>query len=101
MLTIISRGFPKSLIEAAAAGRSVVTSDVPGCRDAIIPNQTGILVPVKNSKKLADALQWLIENPRKRKLMGKAGRKFAEKEFAIEKTIKSHLNIYKELIENK
>ena len=94
-------GLPKSLIEAAAAGRSVVTSDVPGCRDAIIPNQTGILVPVKNSKKLADALQWLIENPRKRKLMGKAGRKFAEKEFAIEKTIKSHLNIYKELIENK
>lgn len=94
-------GLPKSLIEAAAAGRSVVTSDVPGCRDAIIPNQTGILVPVMNPKKLADALQWLIENPGKRKLMGNAGRKFAEKEFSIEKTIKSHLNIYKELIENK
>ena len=41
-------GLPKSLIEAAAASRAVVTTDVPGCRDAIIPNKTGILVPVKD-----------------------------------------------------
>ena len=59
-------GFPKTLIEAAAASRAVVTTDVPGCRDAIIPNKTGLLVPVKNSLKLADALQQLIENPKKR-----------------------------------
>lgn len=94
-------GLPKGLIEAAAACRAVVTTDVPGCRDAIIPNKTGLLVPVKNSKKLADALQWLIENPKERVLMGKAGRKFAEKEFAIEKIVKTHINIYQELIENK
>ena len=93
-------GFPKSLIEAAAAGRAVVTTDVPGCRDAIIPNKTGLLVPIKDSQKLADALQWLIENPKKRIIMGKEGRKFAEKEFPIEKIILNHLDIYQDLLSN-
>ena len=91
-------GLPKSLIEAAAASRAVVTTDVPGCRDAIIPNKTGLLVPVNDSQKLADALQWLIENPSKRIEMGKEGRRFAEKEFAIEKVVRCHLDIYKDLI---
>jgi glycosyltransferase involved in cell wall biosynthesis len=91
-------GFPKSLIEAAAACRAVVTTNVAGCREAIIPGQTGLLVPVKNPKKLADAIQWLIEHPKQRIDMGRAGRKFAEKEFAIEKIVKQHLDIYEELL---
>ena len=90
-------GLPKSLIEAAAAGRAVVTTNVPGCRDAIIPNKTGLLVPVKNSQKLADALQWMIDNPKERLAMGKAARKFAEKEFSIKKVVQNHLDIYQEL----
>ena len=94
-------GFPKSLIEAAAASRAVVTTDVPGCRDAIIPNKTGLIVPVKDSQKLADALQWLIQNPKERISMGKAGRELAQKEFIIEKIVQSHLDIYQNLINNK
>ena len=93
-------GFPKSLIEAAAAKRAVVTTDVPGCRDAIIPNKTGLLVPAKDPQKLADALKWLIESPQKRITMGAAGRKLAEKEFSIEKVVMDHLNIYKDLLSN-
>lgn len=93
-------GLPKSLIEAAAASRAVVTTNVPGCRDAIIPNKTGLLVPVRNSQKLANAIEFLIKNPQKRILMGKAGRKFAEKEFAIKKIAQSHINIYQELHNN-
>ena len=42
-------GLPKSLIEAAAASRAIVTTDVSGCRDAIIPNKTGLLVPPPDS----------------------------------------------------
>ncbi|WP_435168060.1 glycosyltransferase family 4 protein [Candidatus Pelagibacter bacterium nBUS_28] len=91
-------GFPKSLIEAAAASRAIVTTNVPGCRDVIIPNKTGLLVPVKNSEKLADALQWLIENSKERIIMGKAGRKLAEKEFSIEKIVLNHINIYQKLL---
>jgi glycosyltransferase involved in cell wall biosynthesis len=93
-------GFPKSLIEAAAASRTVVTTDVPGCRDAIIPNKTGLLVPVEDSLKLAEALRWLIENPKKRITMGRAGRKLAEKEFPVEKIVNEHLDIYLDLLRN-
>ena len=93
-------GFPKTLIEAAAAGRAVITSDVPGCRDAIIPNQTGMLVPPKDSKKLADAIEYLIKNPQIRIAMGKAGRELAKKEFQVQKIIEGHLEIYKNLHNN-
>ena len=93
-------GFPKSLIEAAAASRTVVTTDVPGCRDAIIPNKTGLLVPVEDSLKLAEALRWLIENPKKRITMGRAGRKLAEKEFPVKKIVNEHLDIYLDLLRN-
>lgn len=91
-------GLPKTLIEAAAASRAVVTTDVPGCRDAIIPNKTGLLVPVKDPQKLASALQWLIEHPQERIAMGKEGRKFAEKKFPIEKIVENHLDIYQDLL---
>ena len=92
-------GLPKSLIEAAAASRAVVTTDVPGCRDAIIPNKTGILVPVKDVDKLAEAIIWLIKNPSKRVKMGKDGRKLAEEKFQIKKVIENHLSIYSDLLE--
>lgn len=91
-------GLPKGLLEAAAASRAIVTTDVPGCRDSIIPNKTGLLVPVNNSEKLANALQILIENPKNRIAMGKAGRLFAEKEFSIEKIVNSHIEIYSKLV---
>ncbi len=93
-------GLPKTLIEAAAAGRAIVTTDVAGCRDAVIANKTGLLVPAKNSQKLANALQWLLEHPQERIAMGKAARKFAEKEFSIEKVVQNHLNIYRKLLSN-
>lgn len=94
-------GMPKSLLEAAAAGRAIVTTDVPGCRDAIINNKTGLLVPKKDSSKLAEAIKFLINHPKKRILMGKAGRRLAEKEYKIEKVIQNHLDIYEELFKKK
>ena len=93
-------GFPKSLIEAAAASRPIVTTDVAGCRDSIIPNKTGLLVQKKNHIELANAIQWLIENPKKRIEMGKAGRKLAEKKFSVKIVVKKHLKIYKNLLTN-
>lgn len=94
-------GLPKGLIEAAAASRAVVTTDVPGCRDVIIPNKTGLIVPVKNSEKLANAIHWLINHPKERAAMGRAGRELAEKEFLIEKIVQHHLDIYNDLIKKK
>lgn len=98
--SFFGEGIPKALIEAGAASRAIVTTNHPGCRDAIIPNKTGILVPIKNPKKLADAIQQLIENPKKRKKMGKQGRRLAEKKFPIEKVSQQHLKIYQSLLRN-
>ncbi len=91
-------GLPKVLVEAAACGRAVVTTDVPGCRDAIEPGQTGLLVPLQNAVALADAIQSLIEDPEQRRRMGTAGRALAEQEFAIEKVVEAHLGLYRELL---
>lgn len=91
-------GLPKSLVEAAACGRAVVTTDTPGCRDAIIPNVTGILVPVKSVECLADAIEVLVKNTQQRKSMGKAGRELAERDFSIEKIAQQHMEIYCELL---
>lgn len=91
-------GLPKSLVEAAACGRAVVTTDHPGCRDAIRADESGLLVPVKNAVALADAIQKLVESPELRRWMGEAGRALAEEAFAIEKVVDQHLQIYEELL---
>lgn len=91
-------GLPKSLVEAAACGRAVVTTDVPGCRDAITSGETGLLVPIKNAEALADAIETLIVSPELRKQMGQAGRALAEEAFAIEKIVEQHMDIYQELL---
>ena len=90
-------GLPKILVEAAACGRAVITTDVPGCRYAIEPNQTGLLVPVREVDALAAAMKQLIEEPEYRQQLGKAGRVLAEKEFSIEHIVAAHLEIYHEL----
>jgi len=96
--TNLKNTVPKSLIEAAACGRAVVTTDVPGCRDAIIPSVTGVLVRVKDPEGLADAIQNLVEAPDQMVMMGNAGRVLAKEAFTIEKVVDQHLKIYEELL---
>jgi glycosyltransferase involved in cell wall biosynthesis len=91
-------GLPKGLIEAAACGRAVITTNVPGCRDAITPGITGVLVQVKNATDLADAIHHLIESPDQMVRMGEAGRELAEEAFTIEKVVDQHMRIYQELL---
>lgn len=90
-------GLPKALVEAAACGRAVITTDVPGCRDAIEPSETGILVNVRDAVSLADAIQYLYEHPEERIKMGIAGRLLAERAFSIDKIVEQHLTIYQQL----
>lgn len=87
-------GLPKSLIEAAACGRAVITTDVPGCRDAITPDVTGLLIPVKNAPALAEAIERLASDTALRQQMGQSGRALAKQAFTIEHVIQSHLMIY-------
>lgn len=91
-------GLPKSLVEAAACGRPVITSNVAGCRDAIEPRQSGILVPAKDALKLADAIEFLVNNKELRIAMGVFGRDLAEREFSIDKIVDQHLAIYNRML---
>lgn len=92
-------GLPRSLVEAAACGRAVVTTDVPGCRDAIEPGLTGVLVPVRDARALADAVVCLAEDATRRREMGAAGRRLAEEAFDINKVVQAHLDIYSQLLD--
>jgi len=87
-------GLPKVLIEAAACGRAVVTTDVAGCRDAIEPNVTGLLCKVKDARSLAEQIEKLVANEELRQSMGRAGRVLAEKEFDIKRVVAKHFEIY-------
>ncbi len=91
-------GMPKALLEAAACGRAVVTTDVPGCRDAIDPGITGLLVPVREVDGLAQAIEQLLIWPERRSAMGLAGRRLAEKDFDVHAVVDRHLAIYQRLL---
>ena len=87
-------GVPKSLIDACAVGRPIVTTNSIGCKDVVDDGVNGFLIPVKDSEALARKLRILIEDKALRIRMGKASRAKAEQEFALENVIKKHLEIY-------
>lgn len=91
-------GLPKSLIEACAVGRPVVTTDVPGCRECVRDGWNGFLVPAKDSGALAKALLQLIKDGELRELFGRNARKLAEQEFSLTAVVEKHREIYKELV---
>jgi glycosyltransferase involved in cell wall biosynthesis len=87
-------GVPKTLIEAAACGRPIVTCDMPGCREVVRQGENGLLVPVRDAGALAEALLDLIKDPHTRRAMGICSRNTAEKEFSMELVISQTLSIY-------
>lgn len=91
-------GMPKVLLEAAACGRAVITTNVPGCRDAVDPGKTALLVPDGEVRPLADAMEALIKDRRRCQIMGKAGRLLAERCFGIENVVEAHLRLYSKLL---
>ena len=91
-------GMPKCLLEAAAAGCAVVTTDTVGCREAILPDVTGLLVPVRDAKALKIALYHLMDNKDLREKFGRSGRELAINKFGLNLVIKSTLSIYTDLL---
>ena len=90
-------GVPRVLLEAAACGVSVVTTDVPGCREVVIHGETGLLVPPRDNQALAQAIEVLINDQELRYQMGKNARKFVEKKFDIRLITQKYLEIYRSL----
>jgi glycosyltransferase involved in cell wall biosynthesis len=91
-------GIPRILIEAAACGRPIVSTDAPGCREVVRPGENGLLVPVQDTGALANALRTLIENPEMRRAMGAYNRTLAVQEFDLDLVISQYKAIYHELL---
>lgn len=78
-------GTPRTVLEAMAMGRPVITTDAPGCRETVIEGVNGLLVPVKNALEIAHAMILFIESPDKIIQMGKASRELAEHKYDVHK----------------
>ena len=93
-------GMPKALLEAAAAGCAVVTTDVTGCREAVDPGVTGDLVAVGDSDALAKALLSLIKDESRRQAYGLKGQARARVMFSVASVVSQTVQIYKGLLGN-
>ncbi len=89
-------GMSNVLLEAAAVGRPLITSDIPGCREAVDPNRSGLLVPVRSADELYRAMKRFLSLSREKcEAMGIAGRKKMEREFRKEDIIAQTLRALK------
>jgi len=91
-------GLPKVLLEAMACGRAVVTCDVPGCRDAVIHEHNGLLVPARDVEALVQAIGRLLEEALLRRRFGTTGRERVEQLFSTERVARETLAVYRELL---
>jgi len=91
-------GLPRALLEAAACGRPIITTDTPGCREVVRHGENGLLVPPHDVAALAEAIAALAGDPARRREMGRAGRALAEREFAEPVIVAQTLALYDELL---
>lgn len=94
-------GMPTTLMEAAAMERPVVATDIRGCRDVVREGETGLLVPPRDSEALAAAITSLLSDPERRRQMGLAGRRRAERLFDQRKIFAQVEGVYRQLLRQK
>ncbi len=98
--TCYREGIPRVLIEAAACGRPLVTTDSPGCREIVRHGENGFLVEKRDVEGLTNALEILIKDTGLRKEFGARSRIIAEKEYSQEVVIKRSLEVYSRALES-
>jgi glycosyltransferase involved in cell wall biosynthesis len=91
-------GLPKALLEAAACGKPLIATDVPGCREVVRDKITGLLVPPRNAEALAQAISSLLADPEARAAMGRAGREMVVREYSTSRIAGETLALYRELL---
>lgn len=87
-------GVPRTLLEAAAMAKPIVTTDTVGCREVVADGVNGFLVPVKDHLALAGRVAELVRDPDLRRRMGQAGREKAVREFDVRHVVRQYLNLY-------
>ena len=91
-------GLPKSLLEAAACGRPIVATDVPGCRAIARAGVNALLVPADDAAALADAIDRLAQDAELRRRFGAASRRLAEDEFSSQRIGRETVALYDRLL---
>ena len=91
-------GIPRILLEAAAAGRPIITTDWPGCREVVRHGHNGLLVPPRDPAALAEAVATLGRDPEQRRDMGHRGRQIAIREFTLTHVVAEILTVYGALL---
>lgn len=91
-------GFSKVLMEAQSCSRAVITSNVRGCKDVIIEDITGKLVPPKDVQALSDAMEFFIQDKKKIQIMGSNAFKHARKNFTVEIAVQKHLEMFNKIL---
>jgi glycosyltransferase involved in cell wall biosynthesis len=91
-------GLPKILLEASACERAVVTTNSPGCREAVREGENGVLIPPRDTSALVNAIRKLLEDPALRARMGKRGREIVEQEFSERLVIQQTFALYREVL---
>lgn len=93
--------FPRSPMEASAMKVPCIATDIPGCREAVIHGQNGLLTPLGDAEKLAEAMLNLLSNPAQAKTMGQVGRQLAETQFDEQLIFAKVKAVYAELLAQK
>jgi glycosyltransferase involved in cell wall biosynthesis len=96
--TTYGEGVPKILLEAAACGRAIVTTDAPGCREVVRHGENGLLVPPRDLEALSAAIRTLLLDPPLREQMGGRGRRIAQAEFSEQRVVTETLAVYRSLM---
>lgn len=91
-------GVPRTLLEAAATARPVITTDAPGCRDTVLDGKTGFLCRPADAQDLADKLlRFIALTPEERQAMGQCGRGFVEQNFDERAVIGRYLEVVRDI----
>ncbi len=99
VLPSFREGLPKVLLEAAACGKPVVATDVPGCRAVVRHQSNGLLVPPRDPGALADAIASLLADADRCSVMGQVGRDMVVREYSVSKIAGATLALYRELLD--
>ncbi|MDB9310619.1 glycosyltransferase family 4 protein [Aphanizomenon sp. CS-733/32] len=95
--TFTHEGLPRSILEAMAMGLPVVTTDIRGCREAVLQEKTGLIVPSQDSDRLAEALAIMLSNPELRQAYGNQGRRRVTTEYNEDFVFERLTKYYQEL----
>src|SRR5262249_61152749 len=88
-------GLPLAPLEGMASERAVVATDVPGHKDVVDNGETGILVPSDDAEKMAAAVESLLDDPERRRQMGKRGAERVRREFTLQSMIAKTAEVYR------